>query len=224
MQCKIPSTVFKPSLMNQGKLHLRIKIYLMYLLRWERGELYLSLGEPGAGKTITLLRLARGLITRADKDLNYPIPVVFNLSSWIYKRQPIANWLIGELDSKYQVSRKLGRKWIENQRLILLLDGLDEVKVNYREECVQAINQFMHEHGQTEMVICSRLTDYEVLSNRLNLQSAIYLQPLTIEQINQYFNQAGDQLKALRSLFHQDIVLQELAKSPLMLSVMSLAY
>ncbi|MCL1469687.1 NACHT domain-containing protein [Argonema antarcticum] len=188
------------------------------------GRTLLILGEPGAGKTITLLRLTKDLITRAEEDLNYPIPVVFNLSSWIYKRQTITNWLIGELDSKYQVSRKLGKKWITNQRLLLLLDGLDEVKVDYREECVQAINQFMQQYGQTEMVVCSRLKDYKVLSNRLNLQSAIYLQPLSIEQVDQYFSKAGNQLKTLRTLFQKDIILQELAKSPLMLSVMSLAY
>lgn len=188
------------------------------------GRTLLILGEPGAGKTITLLRLAKDLITRAEKDFNFPIPVVFNLSSWTYKRQTISNWLIGELDNKYQVSKKLGKQWVTNQRLLLLLDGLDEVKVEYREICVQAINQFTQEYGQTEIVVCSRLQDYEVLSNRLRLQSAIYLQPLTTEQVNQYLDRAGNQLKLLRNLFNEDPILQELAKSPLILSIMSLAY
>ena len=45
----------------------------------------LILGEPGSGKTTTLLELARDLIARAEKDSTLPVPVVFNLSSWVEK-------------------------------------------------------------------------------------------------------------------------------------------
>jgi hypothetical protein len=105
-----------------------------------------------------------------------------------------------------------------------MLDGLDEVKSEYREECVQALNQFMQKHGQTEMVVCSRIQDYKALSTRLQLQGAICVQSLTDEQIKQYLNSAGNQLEALRTLLEKDTALQELAKSPLTLSVMTLAY
>jgi hypothetical protein len=63
-----------------------------------------------------------------------------------------------------------------------------------------------------------------MLQDRLILRSAICLQPLTAAQIDRYFEQAGDRLSALQVVLPQDAELQELAKSPLMLSVMSLAY
>jgi hypothetical protein len=150
--------------------------------------------------------------------------VVFNLSSWGSKQQTIANWLIEELSSKYQVPKALGKDWVEKQQLLLLLDGLDEVKADRREACVQAINQFMQGYGQTEMVVCSRIADYEVLSNRLQLRGAIYIRSLTTEQVNQYLDTAGEQLKGVKTLLTQDTELQELAKSPLTLSIMTLAY
>ncbi|MGB8697798.1 MAG: hypothetical protein WCD18_00130, partial [Thermosynechococcaceae cyanobacterium] len=53
--------------------------------RMEVGRTLLILGEPGSGKTITLLKLADNLITRTEQDLQLPIPVVFNLSSWARK-------------------------------------------------------------------------------------------------------------------------------------------
>ena len=195
------------------------------------GRTLLILGQPGSGKTTTLLRLAESLIAsinedlRQQKDLNQPIPVVFNLSSWTDKRQPIEDWLIKELNSKYQVSNKsLAKTWIEEQNLLLLLDGLDEVKSEYRTACVEAINQFIQKYGQTEIVVCSRIKDYEELSALLKFQDAIRIQPLTPIQINQYLNWAGNQLEALKMLLQKNADLQELADSPLMLSIMTLAY
>ncbi len=48
------------------------------------GQELLILGEPGAGKTTTLLELARELINRARLNPEEPIPVVFNLSSSLW--------------------------------------------------------------------------------------------------------------------------------------------
>jgi flagellar biosynthesis GTPase FlhF len=44
--------------------------------------LLLILGEPGSGKTTTLLDLARTLLERAKDDIKERVPVVVNLSSW----------------------------------------------------------------------------------------------------------------------------------------------
>ena len=189
------------------------------------GRTLLILGEPGVGKTITLLKLAESLITRTEADLTLPIPVVFNLSSWASKKQTIEEWLVQELKKQYNVDpKKLGKKWVKEEQLLLLLDGLDEVKAEHRNACVKALNQFMQTHGVTEMVVCTRIRDYEMLSERLKLQSAICIQPLTPEQIYQYLEQAGEQLAALKALLQQDAKLQTFATSPLILSVMSWAY
>jgi NACHT domain len=188
------------------------------------GRTLLIIGEPGSGKTIALLKLAEDAIDRTEPDLRQQIPVVFNLSSWARKPQSIEQWLIQELLEKYQVSKALGKTWVESEALMLLLDGLDEVKAEQRNACVQALNQFMQTHGTTEIVICCRIGDYQMLQDRLTLRSAICLQPLTAAQIDRYFEQAGDRLSALKAVLPQDAELQELAKSPLMLSVMSLAY
>jgi hypothetical protein len=188
------------------------------------GRTLLILGEPGSGKTITLLKLAQDLLTRTEADLQQPIPVVLNLSSWARKTQTIAQWLVQELLEKYQVSKALGKIWVETEALILLLDGLDEVKAEQRNACVQALNQFMQTHGTTELVVCCRIQDYQALADRLMLRSAICIQPLTSDQIDQYFVQAKEQLSSLKEVLHQDEELQGLATSPLMLSIMSLAY
>ncbi len=188
------------------------------------GRTLLILGEPGSGKTVTLLKLAETLINRSENDLSQPLPVLVNLSSWSKKRDSIRTWLIRELYKTYQVSRSLGQAWIDNEQLILLLDGLDEVDARCRDACVRALNQFIQTHGRTEMVVCSRIQDYKVLPEQLCLRSALYVKPLDSKQIDQYLEQAGNQLAALKTVLNQNAHIKQFASSPLILNIMSLAY
>jgi len=81
--------------------------------------------------------------------------------------------------------------------LLLLLDGLDEVARERREKCVEAINEFQKEH-LVPLVVCSRVADYEARDIQLKLQSAVLLQPLTSQQVNDYLNRAGPEFAAVR--------------------------
>ncbi len=186
----------------------------------------LILGEPGAGKTMLLLELARDLLERARRDETHPIPVVFNLSSWATSRQPLSGWLVSELNTKYQVPHRLAASWIETDEVLPLLDGLDEVAAPYRAACVEAINTYRRAHGLLPMVVCCRRVDYEMLptSVRLQLQTAVVIHPLTPQQIEAYLSCAGKQLEPVRVVLRNDPKLQELATSPLMLSVLTQAY
>ncbi|MEL7065132.1 MAG: NACHT domain-containing protein, partial [Bacteroidota bacterium] len=188
------------------------------------GRTLLVLGDPGAGKTTMLLKLAQGLLDRIDDDLSQPIPVILNLSSWAKKRQPIADWLVQSIYETFQIRRSVGKAWLSQEQLVLCLDGLDEVKAEHRNDCVNALNQFIQRHGRTEIVVCSRLKDYESISEKLRLQSAIYVQPLTSKQVDLYLEQVGETLRALRSVLNHSAALKAFASSPLILSMMSLAY
>lgn len=187
------------------------------------GEL-LILGEPGSGKTTLLLELACDLLDRAHKDDAYPIPVVFNLSSWVVKRQSIADWMVEELKTKYQVPHKLGKSWVNDDQILPLLDGLDEVAKEHRASCVDAINTYRREHGIVPTVVCSRSTEYLTQIRQVLLHSAVVVKPLTAQQIDDYLSSAERQLAPLRVALRDDLVLQELATTPLMLSILTLAY
>jgi len=187
------------------------------------GEL-LILGEPGSGKTTLLLELARDLLDRAEKDEHHPMPIVFNLSSWAVKQQPLAEWLVDEMNIKYQVPRSLGQTWIATDRVLPLLDGLDEVSPTFRQACIDAITVYRREHGLVPLVVCSRREEYLKLAGHLSLQQAICIQPLTYQQINEYLISAGEQVEALQSALRDDVDLQQLVTTPLMLSILTSAY
>ncbi len=187
------------------------------------GHQLLILGEPGAGKTTMLLQLVQDLLAHAEADENAPIPVVFSLASW-HGNQPLDAWLVNELSNNYEVPRQLGRAWIDKQHFIPLLDGLDEVEREQRTACADAINAFRAAHPGVWMLVTTRSQDYKELATRLRLDKAIMLQPLTIEQIDRYLANRGQRLIGLRTALYKDKTLRELAQTPLLLSVMTLAY
>ena len=186
------------------------------------GEL-LILGAPGAGKTTLLLALARDLLARAQQDEHHPVPVVFNLSSWT-NSLPLVEWLVAELNSKYQVPRKLGQKLITADQILPLLDGLDEVAAKDRTSCIETINDYRKEHGFLPLVVCSRSADYLALTTRVLLRSAVAIQSLNDQQVYDYLTKAGEPLQALRVALHRDPSLRELTHTPLMLSILTLTY
>lgn len=185
----------------------------------------LILGEPGSGKTISLLELAVGLLDRAEENSDEPVPVILNLSTWSGKGNSLTDWMVDGLGDHYRVPKDLGRSLIKDRRLHLLLDGLDEISFESRDACVQAINSFLTDRGAPGMVVCSRTSEYSQLPIKLKLNAAVQLQSLTDSQISQYIEDvAGKRSPVLRNLIESDETLRELAQSPLMLSIMRLAY
>jgi GTPase SAR1 family protein len=190
----------------------------------ELGQALLILGAAGAGKTTLLLELARDLLDRAEQDASYPMPVVFHLSSWAARRRPLADWLVDELAERYYIPRKLAQAWTEAEQILPLLDGLDEVAPEHREECVEAINTFRHRHGLVPLAVCCRKADYEVLPVPVELSGAVTIEPLSRAQVSTYLKQAGKPLAGVRTVLRDDETLWELLDTPLMLSIVTLAY
>lgn len=186
-------------------------------------EQLLILGAPGSGKTTLLLELARDLIDRAARDPTHPIPVVFPLSTWAESRRPLAEWLVEELDQRYDVPRKIGQPWVEADQILPLLDGLDEVKPAHRAACVEAINAFRKAHD-LPLVICSRTADYQDLAMPLQLYGAIVVQPLSPQQVDSYLIEIGPAGAAVRRAISHDPMLGEMLDSPLMLNIVTVAY
>lgn len=195
----------------------------------------LILGAPGAGKTTILLKLAELLLRDAELDTTVPIPVVFNLSSWQEKRLPLQEWVSDELKNFHVVQKKQkALDLLQSGKLLLLLDGLDEVAEQYRGDCIAAINAFLAEMTDIGIVVCCRSRDLPA-SPQLQLQLPVEIQLLTPVQIDSYLNQLGEQAAparlALDSLQqqldpeHEDYEQQdELLRTPLILNMLLLAY
>ncbi|SDM15071.1 NACHT domain-containing protein [Nonomuraea jiangxiensis] len=190
----------------------------------QTGGSLLILGHPGSGKTTLLLELTKELLDRAESDSELPIPVVFNLSTWGRSQKAFEQWLEDELLRRYTVPRKVAREWLSNDLILPLLDGLDEVRIDRRAQCVSVINRFTDSRGLSQIAVCSRLVDYDEIGSRLKLNSAVAILPIPPDRIGAYLESAGDQLEALRGAVEEDHQLRELLTTPLMLVVATLAY
>lgn len=182
----------------------------------------LILGEPGAGKTITLLELCAALLDDAAADLNAPVPVVLNLSTWATARKPLDEWLVDELLRQYSLAPAVSRAWLAAGQLVLLLDGLDEVRPEAQSDCVAAINAFRAAPGGP-LTVCCRRAAYHSLATPLNLMQAVRIEPLAEAQVAAYLADPRLQLGAAAAVA-EDAVLRELTTTPLLLNVMAVAY
>ena len=191
----------------------------------DAGRGLLILGAPGAGKSTLLRELASELLTRAKDDATQPIPVNVNLSSWAIKKPPLTAWMVNQLWETYNIPPRLSQALIQQNQLLFLLDGLDEVEAPARTNCIEAINAYLAEQEQIiPIVVCSRSHVYLEQEERLRLSLAVEIRPLTSEQVDSYLKGAGQPLAAVRTTLRSNAVLRELVTTPLMLSVVMLAY
>ncbi|MDG4832015.1 NACHT domain-containing protein [Solwaraspora sp. WMMD1047] len=187
-------------------------------------EAIVIIGAPGSGKTTMLLELARDLLARANADSTYPAPVVLNLSSWVRLRKPVAEWLADELTERYGMPRELSARWVAEERLLPLLDGLDEVAPEYREACVAAINTFRRTYGAVPLAVCCRTEEHDRLDTTLRLYARVIIQPLSQAQIGAFLDRAGTAATGIRAALDADPGLWDLIDSPLLLSIVALAH
>ncbi len=182
----------------------------------------LILGEPGAGKTTTLLDLAKDLCVDAIANENKPIPIIVDLFSWKDNRLSLPDWLAVELKNKYGVRADIIKELLDNHQLLPLLDGFDELEENRQLNCIRQINEFLETDARAQhLVVCSRLKEFEQCNTPLRLNGAVCLQPLETTQMQKYLREVGclnlwDGIKDTPDLL-------ELAKSPLLLTIMALA-
>jgi hypothetical protein len=183
----------------------------------------LLLGEPGAGKTITVLTHARDAVLARLQDSKQPLPLLGRIATWNASKQtPLHEWLSDQL----RLSAKTIKKEIKAGNCLLLLDGLDELSVSRveGEEVYYPRERFLKQiPSNNKIVISCRLADYEELKEQIKLNGAIILHALSDEQIRDYLN-ATEATSQLWEALQKQPDLLNVARNPLILSLFAFTY
>jgi NACHT domain len=137
----------------------------------------LLVGLPGSGKTALAIRLMLELLRRRAKgSVEAAVPVMISLSSWDSQGH-LADWIKRRITSEYKPPGADDYEWeqairglMERDRIIPVLDGLDELGVGQRAPALEAINEILPD--QPLILACRRKEYGEITASSGPLQSA----------------------------------------------------
>jgi hypothetical protein len=185
------------------------------------GGRLLLLGEPGAGKTITLMTFVRAMVASRLADRNKPLPIFARVADWDGKTR-LVDWLAGQVPIKRDDLAAL----IEGGKALLALDGLDELggereDPETKERIPDQRPQFLSLLPPNNQIIVScRVKDYNEIGQKATLTGAVTLQPLDDRQMDDYLSEQPD----LWAVLQADDDLRDVARTPLLLSEFAYAF
>ncbi|MFF4492393.1 BTAD domain-containing putative transcriptional regulator [Streptomyces sp. NPDC001544] len=194
------------------------------------------LGEPGAGKTVLAILLTLGLL--ADRTPGDPTPVLMSLTSWNPQRDHLHTWLARRLVEEYPglgntkaYGRDAAIRLVTDERVIPVLDGLDETPPGLHTAAIDAMDQAIA--GGRPLVVTCRTNEYEnAVRNGAILASAavVEIEPVELDDAITFLtarHHRGDTrwqpvVEHLRH--HRDGPLAQALSTPLMVDLARTAY
>ena len=152
------------------------------------------LGRAGAGKTIVASRFVLTLLDRRAADGAEPVPVLLSAGSWNPSAASLRAWAAGQLADDYPVLAQrdvqgvtFAARLLDTRRIMLVLDGLDEISARLQPEAIRQINAGL---GKGDwFMLTSRPDEYAAAvaaSDVLTAGAVIQLRDLTAEDVAAY--------------------------------------
>jgi hypothetical protein len=178
----------------------------------------LILGEPGMGKTHTLLAVAGILLQRVSRS-GGPIPVLVDLAAWA--GESLESWLIAYLWDEYRVCQLTATTWLQTAQLTLLLDGFDELSSDRQRSFAKGLDILLRSNVNQTAILCCRRRVLEASGINFGyFNSGVHIAPLAAQQVKTYV--LAQNCPALWPRIKASKALQQLARYPLYLSMLVL--
>lgn len=197
------------------------------------------LGDPGAGKTVLLVRLLLDLFARGG-----PMPVLLPLASWNPDEQDLDTWVAARLSLDHGEFGKpapagcgdvsCARALLDRLSLLLILDGFDEIPEAVRRTALEKINRALR--PRQGVVLASRTDAYRSVASpaagspvRLSCAAGITLENVAPLAVGDFLRRSAAGPAALRwgrvlALLGTDAPVAQALTTPLMASLARTVY
>jgi nucleoside-triphosphatase THEP1 len=189
------------------------------------------LGQPGAGKSTFLRKIGlEALKGKSGQIQGEIIPVLLELKQFTTNEVNIYNIIEQEFIScQLPLAKEFTNQLLRRGKLLLLLDGLDEVPNKNFELVIDKIQEFVKEYKQNKFVISCRTAAYR---QKFQNFKEFIIADFNDQQIQQFINnwfysevdkQLGTAEKCWNKIKNQKAT-KELARTPLLLTFLCLEY
>ncbi|GAB4541542.1 MAG: hypothetical protein Tsb0014_33570 [Pleurocapsa sp.] len=189
------------------------------------------LGKPGAGKTTFLQHLA--IQCSSGKFKADCLPLFISLRAWAIQGQKTEDFsllsYIAHIWQCHNVSTEQIETLLQKGKLLILLDGLDEVPQQHNDKIVQQIQQFSQLYYQNQIIVTCRLAAQQFLFRGFTYVELADFNPTQIETFaHKWFAATAlspEQGKAKAEQFLQQLQrrenrpIRELVVTPILLSL-----
>lgn len=191
------------------------------------------LGQPGAGKSTFLRKMGLEALKGKKGGFKHScIPVFIELKSFISSQIEIEKFIVEEFRiCGFPSPDKFIAKALEQGKLLILLDGLDEVPTVNTNEVISQIQNFVDRYDKNRFIVSCRIAAYRHNFKRFTDVKLADFDDTQIEQfIKNWFHseadkQAGTAQKCWELLQQPAYAAaKELAHTPLLLTFLCLNY
>ncbi|NER35623.1 MAG: NACHT domain-containing protein [Oscillatoria sp. SIO1A7] len=198
-----------------------------------KSQFLMVLGQPGGGKTTFLRKVGlEAMKLKAGEFRHSCLPVFIELKRLKGDKLDLKEAIIDQFrSSRFPQPEKFTDRALERGRLLLLLDGLDEVPADSQERVLSEIQSLANQHSKNRFIASCRTAAYR---NNFGNFTEVVIAACDDDQIEEFIGnwfssqadrQAGTAEKCWNLLNQPEYkAAKELAQTPLLLTFLCLVY